>query len=189
MSLFLSTPALIVYALIAAWFWHTNEIANAITAHNNKANAARREAVSEYVVDMSARNTAMATELATERGRVKTETVTLQKEVTRYVTPLADAKCIVPVGFVQHYNAAWSLSAFPAAPSGLVDQPSGIPLSRVESINTDNAGAAKEWRVEALGWRRWYVSNKAKHDAFAASTVAGGNGGKSAVVSQPQKTP
>ena len=162
-------------AVIAAstWLYHsgvTNE-RHRWEVKTEKALAARRAAVSEFVVAMSGKNAELQAELATERGKIKTETVTLIKEVANYVTPLADSRCVVPVGFVQHHNAAWGMSAFPPAVAGLVDQPSGIPLSRVESVSTENAGTCKEWRAEALAARKWYRVNKEKYDAFAGATA------------------
>ena len=177
-----------IYAALAAfagvmWYGHAQKMQERAEWETKIAAAheQRRAEVADFVVGMSARNTALAAALATERGNIKTETVTLQKEVTRYVTPAADSRCVVPVGFVQHFNAAWGLSALPAATSGLVDAPSGIPLSRVESVTSDNAGAAREWKAEAIGWRKWYGVHAEKFNAFARKTDAG------AVAGQPEK--
>lgn len=184
---FLSNPILVIGLVLGgAWMWHQADKADAIEEHARQATIVRQAAVSEFVVGMSARNAALAGELATEKGRIKSETVVLQKEVTTYVTPLADSRCIVPAGFVYHHDTAWGLPTIPRPANGLVDQPSGIPLSVVESINTDNAGAGKEWRSEALGWRRWYVDNKAKHNAFAGSPDTRAAAGKPETV-QPKE--
>ena len=174
-----------IYVALAAfagvmWYGHAQKMQERAEWETKIAAAheQRRAEVADFVVGMSARNTALATALATERGNIKTETVTLQKEVTKYVTTAADSRCLVPVGFVQHFNAAWGLSALPAATSGLVDAPSGISLSRVESVVSENAGIAREWRGEALGWRRWYAEHAEKYNAFARKTDAGATAGK-----------
>ena len=159
-------------ALAGGLWWLRHDAATQATAGLRaeiaQAHAQRREEVAAYVVDMSARNTALAGELRAERGRVKTEIQVLKGKVPDYVTPIADGRCIVPRGFVLHFDAAWGGAALPAAPGGLVDAPSGIPLSRVESVVTDNAGACRDLLTEVRGWRRWYPDHKAAYDAHAS---------------------
>lgn len=147
----------------------------------------RRREVADYVADMSARNTALAGELRAERGREKTNTQTLIKEVTRYVTPLADSRCVVPHGFVLHHDAAWRGTPVPAPAGGSVDAPSGIPLSRVESVNTENAGACRDLLTEVRGWRRWYPEHKANYDALAARWNAQPRGAEGQPEALPRK--
>lgn len=171
-ELLFSRAGLLLMAVGAMWWWHASDKAAAIAEHDRMATAQRRAEVADFVVSMSERETAARAANAAKAGQVRTETITLQNEVTRYVTTAADARCVVPVGFVQHYNAAWGLSALPPAAGGSVDEPSGFPLSRVESNNTDNAGAARQWRDEALAWREWFARNKPKFDAFAAKSAA-----------------
>lgn len=171
-GLLFSRTGLIFMVLTGAFFWHQHDKAAAIDAYVVKANAERIAAVAEFKTTSDAENATLTAQLLAERGNIKIETKTIVKEVNRYVTPLADARCVVPVGFVRHADAAWGLSPVPDGPDGLVDKPSGIPLSRVESVTSSNAGAAREWRAETLGWRRWYTENKARYDAFNRS-VAG----------------
>jgi len=95
---------------------------------------------------------------------IRTETKTLIEEVPVYVTSNADRACIVPAGFVLHHDSAANLSHLPVPAAGLVDAPSGIPLSRVESVVTQNYGAAHELAAEVRTWRNWY----AKQSAIAA---------------------
>jgi hypothetical protein len=165
-SFFTSRIGLIVIAAGLVFGWHVHDKRAAIKAFAAQAQLERRAAVAEYVVDMSARNTKLFADLATERGRIKTETQTLIREVNNYVTPLADTRCVVPAGFVQHHDAAWGLSDLPAAAPQLVDKPSGIPLSRVESVVSENAGICQEWRSEAIGWRDWYRTNSGAYNAW-----------------------
>ena len=161
-------------ALAGGLAWWRHDIAARATtelrADIATAQAQRRAEVAEYVLDMSARNAALVSELLLERGRVKTETRYLKQKVTDYVTPLADSRCIVPRGFVLHFDAAWSGrgAALPGSAGGLVDEPSGIPLSRVEDVVTDNAGACHELLVEVRSWRRWYPEHKTHYDVRAA---------------------
>jgi len=94
---------------------------------------------------------------ATEK--VRTITKTLLKQVKVYVPASADARCVVPVGFVQLYNAA---AAGVPAPAGGPDQaPSGDDLSAVAASVVSNFGAAHDWRAEALTWRSWYAAQAA----------------------------
>jgi hypothetical protein len=182
-------------ALLAAaaggLLWWRHDIGAKATAELRReiaeSNERRRREVAEYVVDMNARNSALADELRVERGREKTITQTLIKEVTRHVTPLADSRCVVPHGFVLHHDAAWRGSTLPAAPGGSVDAPSGIPLSRVESVNTENAGACRELLAEVRGWRRWYPDHKARYDALAARWNAQSRGAEGQPEALPRK--
>ena len=182
MGIFLSGPAFILYALIAAWFWHQSEIVDAIKAHNQKATAERQAYVSDLLVGISDREAKRQAEASAERSRIAVTTEALIKGVPSYVTKFADTRCVVPVGFVQHFNAAWGLSALPAASSELIDKPSGVLLSDIERANTCNAGAAVSDRAEVRKWREWYAENKPKYDALAR-----GDGGKPGSLPQPKK--
>ena len=63
-------------------------------------------------------------------------------EVTKYVTSKADSECIITNGFVQLFNS--SISSLSDNPSKIksesesVDAPSGIKLSKVGSVTSDN---------------------------------------------------
>lgn len=172
-----------------AWWRHDigAQAVASLKAEIVEAHEQRRREVADYVSDMSARNTALAGELRVERGRVKTETQYLKAKVPDYVTPAADRACVVPRGFVLHHDASWRGAALPAAPGGSVDAPSGIPLSRVESVNTDNAGACRDLLAEVRGWRRWYPEHKAKYDAFAARWNAQSRGAEGQPEALPRK--
>ncbi len=90
--------------------------------------------------------------------RVET-TKTLIEKVPEYVTTFADSRCIVPVGLVQHHNAAASFVPIHTATTGeLVDSDSGIALSRVEAVVTENYGIAHDWRIELNDCRARYTS-------------------------------
>lgn len=161
-----SREGLLVLALTAAFFWHQHDKTAAIKAFTEKAVLTRKAEIATYTAEISVRNAKLMEELKVERGNIRVETKTIVKEVNRYVTPLADSRCPIPDGFVRHADAAWGLSPLPTSPGGLVDNPSGISLSRVETVNSENAGAAREWRSEALGWRKWYIDRKSDYDKF-----------------------
>ena len=98
------------------------------------------------------------------RAQIEYRTKVLVKEVPVYVTPAADDRCILPVGFVRLHDAAASGGAagLPQAPGGPLDAPSGVPLSAAISTVIANYGAAYDWRAEAMSWRQWYVVQKAE---------------------------
>lgn len=166
-------------ALAAAFWWHAADKRAAVNAARAEmraeieaAHQRRRVEVAEFVVDLSAKAAALREKLNRDQGEARTVTRTLIQEVPRYVTPLADSRCVVPLGFVQHHDAAWA-ARMPdpaAAAGGLVDQPSGVPLSRVESVATENAGACHDLRAEAAAWRSWYADIEPKFTEFARRT-------------------
>lgn len=167
---FLTNPVVAAaIALGAAWIWHRHEIRVAIEAHDIAATAKRREAIADYVVTMSARTGTQRREVEVAQGEVRTQIVERIKEVPRYVTPLADSRCVVPRGFVHDHDAAWGLPAVPLPAGGLVDEPSGIPLSRVRAVDDENAGTCRAIRVELDAWRRWYAAESTAYGRqFAA---------------------
>lgn len=161
-----------VAAVVAALYaWHLTEVDNAVEKITAKATEQRRKEVAEFVVDMSARNLKQREASEAEKRALQESTKTLVEKVPVYVSKLADSRCVVPVGFVQHYGAAWGVSAIPDAAGRNLDADSGVPLSRVESVTTENAGICREARAESAAWRAWYRVEKSKHDAFARGTV------------------
>lgn len=121
---------------------------------------AKREVVASSITDKA------KTGLATEQVRIQTVTRTLIKEVPVYVTPAADDRCVVPLGFVRLHDAAASggASGLPRAAGGPLDAPSGVQLSAVSATVVSNYGVAHDWRAEALTWRSWYAEQKAAWD-------------------------
>lgn len=154
-----------VAAVLAAWWWHTSAIDDAVEARDKhwagKIEAERtrhRGIVADWVLEMADRD-----EKARERYEAKKADrvvvyETLEKEVPVYVTPLADSRCIVPRGFVLHHDAAAAarLAAIPEGPGGLVDADSGLALSTVERTVSENYAACNAAIDEVTEWRRWY---------------------------------
>jgi hypothetical protein len=101
-------------------------------------------------------------QLAAERVRVETVTRTLVQKVPVYVDAKADAACSVGAGFVSVFDAASRGEAtLPRPAGGSGGSPSGVPLSAVLATTVEDFGIAYDWRAEALGWRSWYVTQKA----------------------------
>jgi hypothetical protein len=89
--------------------------------------------------------------------QVRTNTIHNVTEVPVYVTKIADARCVVPVGLVLHHNrAAAGLPVDSTPASGLVNADSGLAISEVETIITGNYGTAHQWRVELESCRKMY---------------------------------
>lgn len=152
--------------LLALFAWHKSEVRDAVERINLQAQQERREAVAEYVVDMSARVTALQAKLATAQGEVRTEVRTVIERIPSYVTSNADAACRVPIGFVQSHDAAWGMPGVPLPVVGLVEADSGIPLSRVSRTNAENAGTCREIRAELEAAREWYRNEAQKRADF-----------------------
>lgn len=128
-----------------------------------KADAAAEALAVERAKAGQAISAASQVQVASERAQIVTRTQTLVKQVKVYVPAAADAACVVPVGFVRLHDAA--AQGLPA-PSGGPDQTtSGVPLSAVAATVAANYGTAWDWRVEALGWRDWYLKQKAAWEA------------------------
>jgi hypothetical protein len=133
---------LVIGALIAGGVWQQSRI--------NAAQNATRDAESRVQVAVGERDTAREeTRLARENVRVVTQYVdrvqtvylqgkTITKEIPVYVTPEADAACVIPAGFVRIHDAAAGNTA-PEPPAGDPDAPAaGLTLSAVAETVADN---------------------------------------------------
>jgi hypothetical protein len=133
---------LVIGALIAGGVWQQSRI--------NAAQNATRDAESRAQVAMGERDTAREqTRLARENVRVVTKYVdrvqtvyvkgrTITKEIPVYVTPEADAACVIPAGFVRIHDAAAANTA-PEPPAGDPDAPApGVTLSAIAETVADN---------------------------------------------------
>lgn len=94
-----------------------------------------------------------------EAERIRVVYRDLIKEVPTYVTPEADRRCDLPVGFVRlHDQAAAGLPEVSAPSSDVRDAPSGIPLSAASGVIVGNYGAAYRWRERAVACETWAAS-------------------------------
>lgn len=173
----LSNPyvAMALAAVAGAWAIHDHGVKQERRKWEIKmevAQAERRQKIAEYVVQMSAREVAALEQLRLERGRIKTETQTILKEVTTYVTQIADRRCDLTLGFVElHDGAATGRLPAPGAPAGgLVDQSAGIPLSVAGAAISKNYGACRDNAAEVRAWREWYPRYVEAYKAFAGAT-------------------
>ncbi len=86
---------------------------------------------------------------------VKGKGDTIIKEMPVYVAQTDATNFSVNVGFVRHYNAAFSNE--PAGVATEFDRkPAGISLAEVAEINAFNANVCWQWREQTLGLRAFY---------------------------------
>ncbi|MCX8566761.1 MAG: hypothetical protein ON057_001488 [Glomeribacter sp. 1016415] len=86
---------------------------------------------------------------------VKEKSETIIKEVPIYVTQTDAANFGVNVGFVRHYNTAFS-GELAGAPAKSDREPAGVSLAEIAEINTFNASVCWQWREQVLGLRTFY---------------------------------
>lgn len=133
---------LVIGGLIAGGVWQQSRI--------NTAQNATRDAQDRVRAVEGERDTAREeTRLARENVRVVTKYVdrvqtvyvkgrTITKEIPVYVTPEADAACVVPAGFVRIHDAAAANTA-PEPTTGDPDAPAaGVTLSAIAETVADN---------------------------------------------------
>ncbi len=86
---------------------------------------------------------------------VKEKGETIIKEAPVYVTQADTDRFGVNVGFVRHYNAAFT--GEPAGPPAEFDrEPASISLAELAEVNAFNANVCWQWREQALGLRVFY---------------------------------
>jgi len=105
----------------------------------------------------AATGAAVGASVAVRQAEIRILRQTLIREVPRYVTLEADARCTVPAGLVRLHDAAAAgvpVAADPAGPPA--DAASGVALSAVAETVADNYGACHA-NAEALkGWQSWW---------------------------------
>ena len=163
--------------LFGAWGWHTSAIDDAVKARDlhwtGKIEAERtrhRGIVADWVLEMADRDEKARAAYAAKKAEREIVYRTLKEEVPVYVTPLADSRCIVPVGFVLHHDAAAAArpAALPEGPGNLVDGDSGLALSAVERTVSENYAACHEAIDEVTEWRRWYPEARESYERLRA---------------------
>ena len=115
--------------------------------------AAAKEAAIRQAARESATNEADKKGVA-EGVRIRTVYKTITKEIPIYVSQIADSECVIPVGFVLLHNAAASGSV-PESSGQPNDTPSGVELSGVAKIVTENYGTCIENSTRLSGLQQW----------------------------------
>lgn len=110
-------------------------------------------------IKLMQRQQVVVTKIETKyRDRIKTIYLMgeeIEKSVKDFISPVADARCIVNNGFVRIHDAAWTNT--PAGATSDTDgEPAGVSLVEVAEVEAHNAKACFAWREQALGWREYY---------------------------------
>ena len=93
---------------------------------------------------------------AVEQVKIVTVTKTILKKVPVYVTKEADAKCVIPVGFVRLLDAAASGVPPVSDSSGKSnDDPAGTELSTVVGAAVEDFGTCRGTRQALIDLQKW----------------------------------
>ena len=105
--------------------------------------------------------TSIETAAAKAQGEIRWRTQTLIREVPVYVTPDADNRCIVPVGFVRVHDAAAASGPLPEPSSLADDAPSGVALSAVAATVAGNYGQYEAVSRQLTDLQKWVREQQA----------------------------
>jgi len=81
---------------------------------------------------------------------VRERGATLIKEIPVYVTPIADAACVVPAGFVRVHDAAAEGTPLDGAAGDADAAPSAVALSAVAEVTAANYGTCHEAAAQVM---------------------------------------
>ena len=119
------------------------------------------------VADLRAQH---AAQLAVLAQRYQGQITKLKEQLDGYVSPAADARCVLPVGAILlHDSAARGVAnqggaELAGATSGSLDAPSGIRLSTLVGTVAENYLAGRQsfdtCAAEVSAWRDWYVAQR-----------------------------
>lgn len=174
--------SLAITACAAAWFAHGWDVDRKLAAQAALFEAEKRQSAADFEAAMNRKRGEVADLILAQlaindahraalklamQSADKRERAALAK-VPKYVTPLADSRCVVPVGFLQlaaeGVRAANGFQSIGGSDSPetisqetleLVDRPSGVPLSAVSIWQRKFATVAEKWRARALTCDRW----------------------------------
>lgn len=88
---------------------------------------------------------------------------TITKEVTQYVTRVADNNCSITSGFVRVHDAAAS-GTVPLPASVVDDSPAGVEVSTVAETVAENYGTYAEIRQRLIDLQDWVAKQQAVTD-------------------------
>lgn len=133
-----------------------------------------RDKASNYQAAEQLKVTARLRAIAAENKEEAERLALLLKEVPKYVTNKADARCTVTSGFERVYNSAATGSALGIPGSGTmdVDEETGIKISEIAAITVENFAECRERGKVIEAWQEWY--NRSKDIFSRAQTIACG---------------
>lgn len=160
----------VVAAVLALWLYvgaikHDRAVARALAA-SEAVEIAGLKAVAARAAQTAKISAAAEAKQIVVQHDIQIQTRTIVKEVPTYVSAEADARCVLPVGFVRLFNAA-ATGADPAAvtdPAGRPDEaPSGIECSEVAETVAESFGAARSNAAQLTGLQAWNLEQAALH--------------------------
>lgn len=102
--------------------------------------------------------------------QIRWRTRTLIERIPKYVTPAADAACVVPDGFVRLHDAA-AQDVDPGPPAATDLAASGIALSQVARVDAANLGIAHLYANRVHGLEAWICATRAALDQAPDPTL------------------
>lgn len=110
-------------------------------------------------IKLMQRQQVVVTKIETKyRDRIKTIYLNgeeIEKSVKDFISPVADARCIVNNGFVRIHDSSWTNTP-PGAAISADGEPGGVSLAEVGEVTAHNAKVCHGWREQALGWREFF---------------------------------
>lgn len=148
-------------ALLAAVFaWGHATGARSVRDDWNAANAAQALKLAEAEARAERVTVKVVTEYVDRVRVVREKAQTIVKEVPVYVTPEADAACVVPRGFVRVHDGA-ARNEVPGPAESADDAPSGIALSTATEVIADNYGTYHEVAEQLKALQKWVAEQQA----------------------------
>ncbi|MBS7457683.1 hypothetical protein [Coralloluteibacterium stylophorae] len=154
-------PYLLTLLCAAVLFGSGYHLADSLNDSSARADAAEGQVAELEVALANAEATErVVTKYVDRVVEVQGQTHTVIKEIPVYVTREADARCVVPRGFVWLHDAAAGLSALPES-AGDADAPAeGVGLSRVAEVVGGNYGTCRETAEQLRGLQEWVRSQQ-----------------------------
>lgn len=147
---------------------------------------AQTEAYDKAVAGLKADNELALAQVSAKLDRSEKRSKLLKEKLDAaipfYVSPEADAQCVVPVGFIRLHNLSLEGRANPSAPAqGLTipgsrpkdaDAPSGVALSTVGSTVATNYAECEARREIIESWQEWHLKMKAAWESATRQTIS-----------------
>lgn len=152
-------PLMLVIALLGACWLYYRVTERRIATVEAALSATKQESrdLSEQLT-AARKNERIVTQYIDRVQVVRERGATIVQKVPVYVTPSADAACVVPDGFVRLHDAA-ATSTLPG-PAGAADaQPSGIALSTIGSTVADNYAVCHATTEQLIALQAWVRAN------------------------------
>lgn len=121
--------------------------------------AVRQQALADAEVRAERVTTKIVTQYVDRIQVVREKAKTIVKEVPVYVTPEADAACVVPRGFVRVHDGA-AANSIPGPAESADDAPAGIALSAVAEVVAENYGTYHEIAEQLKALQKWVAEQE-----------------------------